>query len=241
MLPFNSPLSEEKADRLIGLLDLPENARVLDAGCGSGEFLLRVVASHGALGLGIDHDAGCIAEARQKVRGRVPPGTCEFLESDVRAESFEDGWFHLAICIGATHAFGSGDEAYAGTLAALSRLVPAGGLVLIGEGYWERRPEPEYLRLIGEPVGIYRTHAENVHLAEKGGLTPLYAAVSSVDEWDHFEWSHRMNIERQAALHRDDPAWQDRLARSREWRNGYLRWGRSTMGFGFYLFARSGG
>jgi hypothetical protein len=26
------------------------------------------------------------------------------------------------------------------------------------------------------------------------------------------------------------------LERRRRWRDGYLRWGRSTLGFGFYVF-----
>ena len=30
------------------------------------------------------------------------------------------------------------------------------------------------------------------------------------------------------------------LERSRKWRDAYLRWGRDTLGFGVYLFARPG-
>jgi len=62
--------------------------------------------------------------------------------------------------------------------------------------------------------------------------------VSNDDEWDHFEWSHRMKIEHEAALQPNDPAVAEKLQRSRQWRDGYLRWGRSTMGFGFYLFLK---
>jgi hypothetical protein len=87
-------------------------------------------------------------------------------------------------------------------------------------------------------VGIYRDHAGNVALAEQQGLVPLYATVSNADEWDHFEWSHRMQIEREAQRQPDDPALAEKLARSRAWRDGYLRWGRETMGFGFYLFLK---
>jgi SAM-dependent methyltransferase len=241
MLLFNSPLSEQKADRLIGLLELPENARVLDVGCGRAEFLIRLVAKHGVLGIGVDRDADLIADARENARGRVRRGTCGFFESDIKAESFDDGSFDLALCIGATHAFGEGETAYPATLDALSRLVRPGGLLLVGEGYWKRTPDAGYLELIGEPAGVYRSHEDNVRLAVDAGLVPLYAAVSSDDEWDHFEWLHRMQVERQAASHPGEAEWQDKLLRSRQWRDGYLRWGRTTMGFGFYLFARPGG
>jgi len=30
------------------------------------------------------------------------------------------------------------------------------------------------------------------------------------------------------------------LERIRRWRDGYLRWGRDTLGFGLYLFYRPG-
>ena len=118
-----------------------------------------------------------------------------------------------------------------------SRLVRPGGQILIGEGFWAQPPAPEYLALLGDNPGIEKTHHENITSAEELGLIPLYAARSSPDEWDHFEWSHRLTIERAAAARPDDPALQKRVAASRRWREGYLRWGHTTMGFGFYLFA----
>jgi hypothetical protein len=118
----------------------------------------------------------------------------------------------------------------------LRQLVRPGGRILIGEGYWKQDPAPEYLKLLGDPVGIYQDHAGNLALAREHGLIPLYAAVSSEDEWDDFEWSCAMQIEREAADAPNNQALSEKLDRSRRWRDGYLRWGRRTMGFGFYLF-----
>lgn len=145
---------------------------------------------------------------------------------------------YLTICLGSTHAFGKGEAAYPNALKGMAALVRPGGMLLVGEGYWKRPPAQPYLELIGDPVGIYRDHAGNIKFADGQGLVPMYAAVSSDDEWDHFEWSHRMRIERERLLHPDDPAVAEKVARSREWRDGYLRWRRSTMGFGFYLFMK---
>ena len=142
----------------------------------------------------------------------------------------------VALCVGSTHAFAAGADAYPAALRGLSRLVRPGGRVLLGEGYWKRPPSPEYVAFIGDPVGIYRDHAENVSLAESFGLVPLYATTSTSDEWDDFEWRHRMRVESLAREHPDDPDVAARLARSRAWRDAYLRWGRAEMGFGFYLF-----
>ena len=234
---FNSPLSEEKAIRIIQRLDLVPGNRVLDAGCGNGEFLIRVLRASGARGLGIDIDPDLIARARESVMERVPQSAIEFRAVDMQKEPLEENAFEVAVCMGSTHAFGSGDAAYPSCLEALTRVVRPGGRLLIGEGYWKQPPAKEYLEFLGDPSGIYRDHQGNIAFAEERGLTPLYAAVSSDDEWDDFEWSHRMRVEREAAAHPDDAEWKKKLERSRAWRNGYLRWGRSTMGFGFYVFA----
>ena len=237
---FNNPIGSEKADRLVDTLPLGPGSRTLDAGCGTGEFLLRVVARHGGHGVGVDRDPKCIEAARQSAAARALAPRCEFHAVDANAFDARRGAFDAGICIGSTHAFGAGDTAYPNTIERLQYWVRPGGCVLLGEGYWKQQPAPEYLQLLGEPVGIYRDHAGNIAFAEERGLIPLYAAVSSDDEWDHFEWAHLLNIRREAEADPEDPALAARLARSRVWRNGYLRWGRATMGFGAYLFRLPG-
>lgn len=233
---FNNPIGSEKADRLVELLQLGPGSRTLDARCGTGEFLLRVVAHHGGRGVGVDRDPKCIDAARQSATTRALASHCEFHATDVSEFEYARGAFDLGICIGSTHAFGAGDSAYPNTIRRMQELVRPGGWVLLGEGYWKQDPASEYLALIGDPVGIYRDHAGNISFAEARGWIPIYAAVSSEDEWDHFEWSHQMKVRREAEAVPDAAAREAKLARSRKWRDGYLRWGRSTMGFGLYLF-----
>ena len=234
---FNSPISIEKADRLVALLELQSGSRALDAGCGNGEFILRVVAHHGINGVGIDLDPRCIGAARETAASRGLASRCEFHAADVNdVIAGTPDSFDIGICIGATHAFGAGEAAYPNAIERLSQLVRPGGYVLIGEGHWKQQPAEEYLKLIGDPVGIYCDHGGNIARAEQRGLVAVYAAVSSEDEWDHFEWSHQMTVHREADANPRDPALLARVSRARQWRDGYLRWGRSTMGFGLYLF-----
>ena len=61
---FNCPLSLEKADRLVEILALTDRPRVVDVGCGTGEFLIRVVERYGGHGIGIDPDGDALAECR---------------------------------------------------------------------------------------------------------------------------------------------------------------------------------
>jgi SAM-dependent methyltransferase len=240
-LLFNSPLSSEKADRLVQLLELNPAQRVLDAGCGTGEFLLRVIEKYSVQGLGVDRDAACIATAQESAAERGLSARVEFRATDMSELTKNDltaerGAFDLGICIGSTHAFGLGEVAYPNAIERLCKLVRPSGLILLGESYWKQEPAAEYRQLLGEPIGIYRDHAANIAFAEARGLHCLYATVSNDDEWDDFEWSHQRKIQRQAEANPADPALAKRLAGARQWRDGYLRWGRTTMGFGMYLF-----
>lgn len=237
MLLFNSPLSAAKADQLISIVDLPPGGRILDVGCGSGAFLIRVVEAKEALGIGIDRNTESINAARTAAAIRCPE-SLQFQAVDFQTMALPDASFDLAMCIGSTHAFGTGEAAYPNAILGLTRLVRPGGLILVGDGYWKQPPSADYIALIGDPVGIYRTHAENIWFAEQSGLIPWYATTSNDDEWDHFEWSHRIRIEIEGAQHPEDPESKANIQRSRAWRDGYLRWGRSTMGFGFYLFRK---
>jgi len=158
--------------------------------------------------------------------------------TDVRETQLEKNSFELAVCMGSTHAFGQGERAYPNALKKMGDLVKPSGLILIGEGYWKQPPDKEYLNFIGDPVGIYNSHEQNIQHAESLGFTPLYAAVSNQDEWDHFEWCFRMKAERQAIAEPDNEIANEKLQRVREWNQYYRKIGRATMGFGFYLYKK---
>ncbi|WOJ95997.1 methyltransferase domain-containing protein [Congregibacter brevis] len=235
MSPFNSPLSNNKADYLIECLKVDNGNVVLDIGCGDGEFLIRLLEASDVRGIGVDINQACIATASTRATERLRNGAVEFRHGDFLEQTFESNSFDVVICIGASHVFDSGEMAYPACIDAVTQLLKPGGRALIGESYWKRPPESEYVEFIGEPVGIYQDHQGNVSVAESLGLDAVCAVVSSDEEWDAFEWSHYRQAHRYAAENPNTPAATQRLERSRMWRDGYLRWGRTTMGFGFYL------
>jgi len=236
MTDFNCPLSIDKANQLISKLNLSASSTILDAGCGNGELLIRAIEASGASGLGIDIAEQSIILARASAKDRLAGVNIDFMIGDANDHTIGVDRFDVAICIGSTHAFGDGDSAYPNTLDALSKRLRPGGLMLIGDGYWKQPPATEYLKFLGEPAGIYRDHNENIEYAQNRGLVHLYDAQSSDQEWDHFELSHyNRSIERAQSME-DQSRAAMLIKRITEWRNAYLRWGQSTMGFGFYLF-----
>jgi len=234
---FCNPLGSDRVDELIGLLELPAGARVVEAACGKGELLVRLAERCGVEGLGVDISPWEVPVARERAAARVPGGRLEIVEADAAAWPFEPARADLAICLGASWIWGG----HRGTLAALARIARPGGLVLIGEPYWRREPDPAYLvaaELRAEEVG---THAGNVAAGIELGLAFLYAMPSREDEWDRYEMLQARAAERYALARPDDPDVPELLAWARRGRDAYLRWGRETLGWSVYLFRTPGG
>ena len=69
-----NPTSEEKLARLVELLRLRPDARVVDIACGKGEFLIRLAEAYGVRGLGVDLSPFFIAAAEKRLKARVSGG-----------------------------------------------------------------------------------------------------------------------------------------------------------------------
>jgi hypothetical protein len=123
-------------------------------------------------------------------------------------------------------------------LKALAAAVKPGGRLLWGESFWKRTPSAMFKAGLGPVAGLYASHADYVAAGEAAGLTPLYAAVSSDQDWDEYAWRYSTAVEAYAAGRPDDGEAQAMRARIAGWRKLYLAEGRETLGFGLYLFAK---
>lgn len=184
--------------------------------------------------MGIDHAPHAIAEARARAARRVPEADLTLHEAPIAEVPFEPASFDLALCIGSTHLYGD----YRGALRALRALVRPGGYLLVGDIFWRREPDVAYLAVLGASREDQALHADNVASGREEGLIPLYSAVSSEDDWDHYEGLYARGIEVYALAHPDDRDTPAMLARIRTWRDAYLRWGRDTLGFALDLYIR---
>lgn len=145
-LPFMSPLPEAGVDAAVAALELPDDARVVETGCGGGEILLRVLEAHRtATGLGADPDPDALARAREAAAARVPEREPELIEATAEAAGLEPSAFDLVINVASSHAHGG----FPSALRELAELARPGGLVLLGEGFWTREPSPEFLDALG--------------------------------------------------------------------------------------------
>lgn len=229
-----NPTSVGKLDRVIETLDLPTGGRMLDIACGKSEFLARVVERYGCAAVGIDLSPYTIENARKLVGERVPEADFELIHADGADYDGPYASFDLVSCLGASWIW----KGHRGTLRAMARWAKPGGLVLAGEPFWISEPSAEYLEADGMSRESFGTHHENVKTGVDLGLTPVYSAVSNLDEWDHYETLQWRAVDRWARDNPNDPDRAEILTTSTRYREIYLRWGRDTLGWALYLFRK---
>ncbi len=230
---YCNPISGARIDAMLDLVPLTADARVLDLGCGRAELALRVIERSGAHVTAVDRSPPMLAAARERARRLQHPERLHLVEDDIARFTAAPEAFDLTVMMGAGGIAGG----MRGVCAKLAALTRPGGHVLVAEGFWERDPDPEYLAFLGGEDDLPE-HRGNVQAGVDAGLVPLHAATASRDEWDDYEWKYARAIERYAREMPQDPDVPAMLERSRAWRDGYLRWGRGTLGFGCYLFLR---
>jgi hypothetical protein len=230
-----NPMSMEKFEELIALLQLEPGAQVLEIATGKGEFITRLAERYGIGGVGVDLSPYCIADAKRKHQERIPNTRLSFLEMDgADYEPEEPESFDLVACIGASWIYGG----HRGTLRALRGMAAPGGWVVVGEPYWRQQPTEEYLEAIGEEGGGFGTHYENVKIGQEDGLEVVYTLVSNQDDWDRYEGLQWYAAGQWAREHPEDADVDEVLERVRESREIYLKWGREMLGWAIYVFRK---
>jgi cyclopropane fatty-acyl-phospholipid synthase-like methyltransferase len=237
-LTFMTPLSADRAGRLVRFLAGDEERTVLDLGCGWGELLLRVVeASPQARGVGVDIDQPALEHGRGLARERGLADRVTFVDGDAKAQA--DGSADAVICIGASQIWGPPVEAkqpmdYVSALSALRKVVSPGGRVLYGEGIWSRTPTTEAAAPLGGRLDEFVALSELVELAVGQGFLPVQVHETNLDEWDEFESGYSAAYARWLAEHgADHPDATEVLERAAKQRAAYFGGYRGTLGMGY--------
>ncbi|MEO3974793.1 class I SAM-dependent methyltransferase [Streptomyces sp. CAU 1734] len=224
--PIAAPLADAS---VAGLLDraLPRgDERLLDLGCGEGTWLKRAARDRPALrAVGIDIDTATIDRSREVIAANGLDDQIALYAGDAR-DFAPSHPFDLVLCVGSTHAFGGLLPSLA---AARAHLAP-GGSVLIGEGFWEREPDARTLAA-GFTADEYESLAVTVDRITADGWTPVHAHVSSLAEWDDYEWSWTGTLARWGLDNSAHPESAEALRAAREHRDAWLHGYRGTLGF----------
>jgi len=229
---FCNPIGEETADRLLDRLELHAGNQVIDVGCGPAEMAIRLIERHGVRAVGVDPNSFFLERARQEASRRVPRGALELHQCAISDYVVPADRFDAALCVGASHAYGSCGQA----LPALIALVRPGGRLLMGEPYWKRPPDPEYLATFGGSAGECDTEDGNRARAVAAGLVPLEHSVASA-EWEHYESLYAATVESWVHEHPGDAEAAEMIDHIHRWNGAFRKWGRDTMGFALDVYA----
>ncbi|MGP3918929.1 SAM-dependent methyltransferase [Nonomuraea sp. 10N515B] len=227
--PIATPITHDNLDRLLRRAELPDGARILDLGCGEAAWSLRaleLVPSAVADGVDLSPHAISAAERAAAARGLTDRLSLHLTPA---ADFPATDPYDLVLCVGSTHAFGGLKE----TMDAVSRFVRPGGLALVGEGFWERTPDPA----LAEAIGTFPDLAGTIAAAESGGWLTVYGHVSDLAEWDEYELSWTGTLARWAAAN-PGPDGEQAMAAMRQHRDMWLTGYRGVLGFVSLLLQR---
>jgi 2-polyprenyl-3-methyl-5-hydroxy-6-metoxy-1,4-benzoquinol methylase len=152
------------ASPLARMLDqaIPEDARVLDLGCGTGQMTL-FLARDRRLVVGADLTRASLALARQAAR-RFGVERALFVETDLRRPALREAAFDVVVCLGVLHHTPDPRAAFA----AAARLARPGGVLVIGLYNTFARLPHRLRRLLARLSGMRLLLADPV-LRERGG------------------------------------------------------------------------
>jgi SAM-dependent methyltransferase len=194
-------------------------------GCGSGEWLLELLEQHpGLRGYGVDLRPWPQAAVQAEKRGLADRAT--WVEADVA--TWRAGAFDIVVCVGASHAFGGLTE----TLAALRVHLKPGGQVLLGDAIWEQPPSAAAQEAMQAGPDDFPDLAAFVRTVEEQGFVVGYGYVSSLQDWDEYEWSWTGSLVRWALSSASTAADRsEALAAAHEHRLAWLSGYRRQLGF----------
>lgn len=221
--PIKAPLDDDSVRLLLERGISRDDARVLDLGCGGGEWLLRALTTHPLLRAeGVDISDIALEEARAAAGER---GVQERLTLHHRpaVDFVSPHPFDLVLSVGASHAFGG----LLPTLEAAREHLAPGGRVLVGDGLWESEPTPEAVEMLGDFADL----ATTVERVTAAGWTPVHGHVSTRRELDDYEWACWGSLASWALDNPTHPDSAEALATAATRRTEWLRAYRSCWGF----------
>jgi SAM-dependent methyltransferase len=232
--PIAGPLSESSVAEVLDRALRP-GAHVLDLGCGEGAWLLRALEiGPDVTAVGVDLSDKGFERTREAAARAGVADRLDLRQADAtqyRPERPAD----VVLSVGAAHAFGG----LVPTLRAARPLLADTGTLVIGDGFWEREPGADLRAEIEAPEQPYLDLAGTIATVAADGWTPVYGHVSTLAEWDEYEFSWTGSLARWALDHPDDPDSKQALEESVAHRDMWLGY-RGVLGFVTLVLRRTG-
>jgi cyclopropane fatty-acyl-phospholipid synthase-like methyltransferase len=226
-----NPFSLEKAIRVGEIAGLADGMRVIDFGCGYGEWLRIWAEEFGITGIGIDIRESACQRAVDKMQRLGLQDRIEIVCLNAADYAFEDGAYDIAICIGATFIW----DGFRPSIKAMRRAVRPMGKVIVGEAFWKSSDVPEEIR----SREYFSMEHELLQWSQEEGYEILSVLHASHDDWDTYESANWRGLADWLEGNPGHPNRQDVIDHLHGSQEEYFQYGREFIGWAVYTLIPS--
>jgi SAM-dependent methyltransferase len=227
-----NPYDHDKLMLLGEVCRLQPGQRILDLACGKGELLSQWSARWGVTGVGVDISEVFTPLAQARTEELDVADRVEIVRANASDYQPKPAAYDIVACVGATW-IGNG---VAGTIDLLRPALKPGGLILIGEPYWNRLPDryPDWA-----PEGEFDTLGGLLKTFESAGCELIELVMANQDTWDRYVASQWWTMSDWLRDNGDDPDADTFRQMLADARRSHLDSARRDLGWGIFVLRES--
>jgi len=228
---IHNPITPVKLAALGAALRLESGTRVLDLGSGSGEMLCTWARDLGIVGIGVDMSRLFSEQAKLRAEELGVADRVTFIHGDASGYVSE-AKVGVAACVGATWIGGG----VSGTIALLARSLGPGGIILVGEPYWRRRPPTEDVAkgCLAGSISDFLMLPDLLASFGRLGYDVVEMVLADQDGWDRYEAAKWLTMRRWLEANPNDELAKEVRAKLTSEPERYSAYTREYLGWGVF-------
>lgn len=232
------PLTQAHLLQLARMCDVNSGTRVLDLACGKGEMLVQWAREFDLQGTGVDENEAAIDVAQHRAGELEVWSQVHFVVAEVLEYPQAFHQYNIVSLLSATVTGVSLVEMI--TLMREALKTEAGGLLLVGDMFWQKEPTPEVCQALGVERDWLHTMSSLLAQFNAAGVELMDMLIPSTADWDAYytqQWRGCLAWLRDNPEHEDAPALREWLHRNRQ---NYLNYERDFLGWGVFVLSVPG-